>query len=210
MLGVSAIFLCTSGHPSCSRRRGLFPRRGLCRCRVGVVGESAVASWRAPFCSALWTFSFSLFCTFSVSHSLILLLLTLHAALRQRFEPPSTCYTSTSRTSSASRSWHLDPAPWRFAGNSRESPGDTAPARSSIKIGYFNQKFKRFSCAPSRAEQSRWRGYAECSVPPRCGEQQGRLRDPVIGRIVTPSPFRISVVPTLTYMISCYLQIPPW
>jgi len=37
----------------------------------------------------------------------------------------------------------------------------------------------------SRAEQSRWRGYAVCSVPPRCGEQQSRLRDPVIGRIVT-------------------------
>ena len=144
MVGVSAIFLCASGHPSCSRRRGLFPGRGLCRCRVRVVGESVVASWRAPFCSALWTFSFPLLGVFSIPHELILLFLNLPATLRQRFEPPSTCYTSTSRTSSASRSWHLDPAPWRFAGNSRESPGDTAPARSTIRIGYFNQNSRSF------------------------------------------------------------------
>ena len=72
---------------------------------------------------------------FPTSHELVFLFLDRYATLRQRFEPPSTCYTSTSHTSSAFRGWHLDPAPWRFAGNSRESPGDAAPARSTIKIG---------------------------------------------------------------------------
>jgi hypothetical protein len=38
-------------------------------------------------------------------------------------------------------SWHLDPAPWRFAGNSRESPGGTPPARSVIINSEFNNGF---------------------------------------------------------------------
>lgn len=61
-----------------------------------------------------------------------------------------------------------------------------------------------------RAGQSRWRVHAECSVLPRCGEQQSRLCDPVIGRIVTPSPFCTSVAPTLTYIISCRIPSSTW
>jgi hypothetical protein len=45
-------------------------------------------------------------------------------------------------------SWHLDPAPWRFAGNSRESPGGTPPARSVIINSEFNNGF--VSCANIR------------------------------------------------------------
>jgi hypothetical protein len=132
MVSVSAIFLCTSGHPSCSRGRGLFPRRSLCRCRVRVVDESVVASWRAPFCSTLRAFSFSLFCMFFISYKLISTLLLFRASLRCPVVPPFSCYTTSSRSTSASLSWHLHPAPWRLVGNSRESLGDIAPARSVI------------------------------------------------------------------------------
>jgi hypothetical protein len=39
----------------------------------------------------------------------------------------------------------------------------------------------------SGAEHSRWCVHAECSVVPSCGEQQSKLCDPDIGRIVTSS-----------------------
>jgi hypothetical protein len=48
VVDVSSLFFCASGHHSYSHWRGPLSRRGLCRCRVRVVGESAVASLRAP------------------------------------------------------------------------------------------------------------------------------------------------------------------
>jgi hypothetical protein len=56
---------------SFSYRQRLSSRRDFCRCRVAMVGESAVTSWRTTFCSTLSTFSFFLFCMLPVSDRLV-------------------------------------------------------------------------------------------------------------------------------------------
>jgi hypothetical protein len=76
---------------------------------------------------------------FFISYKLITLFLLFTASLRYPIVPPFSCYTTSSRSTSASLSWHLHPAPWRFARNSEESPGDTALARSAIIIDEFDE-----------------------------------------------------------------------
>jgi hypothetical protein len=61
VVSISTFFLCASGDRPCNHRREPLLRRGLCRCRFGVISESTVASQRASLCSTLRSFSLSFF-----------------------------------------------------------------------------------------------------------------------------------------------------
>jgi hypothetical protein len=58
--------------------------------------------------------------------------------------PLFSCHTISSRSSLAIRGWHLNLAPWRLAGNSREPSGGTALARTVIINSAFNNNPRRF------------------------------------------------------------------
>jgi hypothetical protein len=103
------------------------------------MAHNLVNSLKERIEATLRSFSFSSFYMLFISHELVSDLLSVGPSLCWLVVPPFSCYTTSSHSYLASRSWHLDPAPWRFAMTPRESPGDISPARSAITIDKFDE-----------------------------------------------------------------------